>query len=395
MSIIYPNFPFRPSSISLNLPFQNVYNKMREITSALIQSRIIQKNLVYLIGLSSDLIKMDQKLKTYEYFGQYGKIIKLVINKNKIYNSNSPNGPSYTCYITYSSEVESSLAILSMDNYTIDNHEIRANYGTNKYCLNFLNNSVCKNKDCMYLHKLGDKKDIISREQMNSDKEIFQQQRILAIELSKILTNKKYNELYQLKDIKTVFPSGFSVYKKELVIKYIKEKKVGISLNLKISQLTFEIKNETKKEKREENKKYISKNEGNYKILAKEENKNEYNVINDGKILFKNYINFKNSLKSLFKSSPKSRFNFVIPDSGPKEINEIIPSQINDFLTQQFLRRSNYCEEEENLSDYYFSLKQNSLDSNESWSSLVSILKKWNEIYENGEIDSFNKFNTY
>ena len=129
-----------------------------------------------------------------------------------------------------------------MDNFIIDNHEINANYGTTKYCLNFLNNLDCQNKDCIYLHKLADKKDILSREQMNSDKVIFHQQRLMAIELSKILTNKKYNELYQLKDTKTVFPNGFSVYKKELVIRYIKEKNTGISLNLKTSELIFKIK---------------------------------------------------------------------------------------------------------------------------------------------------------
>ena len=46
--------------------------------------------------------------------------------------------------------------------------------------------------------------------------------------------------------------------------------------------------------------------------------------------------------------------------------------------------------------DYYFSLKQNSLDSNESWSSLVSTLKKWNDVYENGQEDNnINKYNTF
>ena len=206
MSIIYPNYSLQSPHINFIAPFQNVYNNMRTLTSALIQSRIIQKNLVYLIGLSSDLVKIEQKLKSYEYFGQYGKIVKLVINKNKTYNTNGPNGPSYTCFITYSSEAESSLAILSMDNYTIDNHEIKANYGTTKYCLNFLKNAECRNKDCIYLHKLADKKDIVSRELMNSDKDIFPQQRLMAIELSKILTNQKYEELYKLRDIKTVFP---------------------------------------------------------------------------------------------------------------------------------------------------------------------------------------------
>ena len=194
MSIIYPNFQLQTPPINFVAPYQNIYYKMRALTSSLIQSRIIQKNLVYLIGLSSNLVKIEPKLKSYEYFGQYGKIIKLVVNKDKTYNTNGPNGPSYRCFITYSSEAESSLAILSMDNYYIDNHEIKANYGTTKYCLNFLKNSECKNKDCIYLHKLANEKDIVSREQMNSDKDIFPQQRLMAIELSEILTNKKYKE---------------------------------------------------------------------------------------------------------------------------------------------------------------------------------------------------------
>ena len=418
MSIIFPNFSLRPTQINYNMPFQKIYYNMREMTSSLIQSRIIQKNLVYLIGLSADLIKIDQKLKSYEYFGQYGKIIKLVINKNKTYNSNGPNGPSYTCFITYSSESESSLAILSMDNCTIDNHEIKANFGTTKYCLNFLKNSECKNKDCIYLHKLADKSDIVSREQMNSDKDIFPQQRLMAIELSKILTNKKYQELYQLRDIKTVFPNGFSVYKKELVIRYIKEKNIGIQLNLESSELIFELKNEiknnsnTKLLQNDNNKENFPKNskeeikiqikDGNQSQSAipnqkQNQNKNiEENKIKDeGKLLFKNYINYKDSISSLFKSAPKSRFNFAKSDMGINEINQIIPSQINDFLTQQFMRHSNFYKEENNLTDYYFSLKQNSLDSYESWSSLVSIIKKWNDVYENGENETSNVFNTY
>ena len=103
MSMIFPNYSFQPPNIGFNAPFQKVYYNMKALTNNLIQSRIIQKKLVYIIGLSSDLIKNDQKLKTYEYFGQYGKIVKLIVNKNKTYNSNGPNGPSYTCFITYSS----------------------------------------------------------------------------------------------------------------------------------------------------------------------------------------------------------------------------------------------------------------------------------------------------
>ena len=132
MSFIYPNSnpPSSHNPQFINIPYPNLYYQMQNLTASYIKSRIIQKNLVYLIGLSSELVKIEQKLKSFEYFGQYGKIIKLVVNKNKIYNSNGPNGPSYTCFVTYSTEAESSLAILSLDNTIIDNHEIKANYGT-------------------------------------------------------------------------------------------------------------------------------------------------------------------------------------------------------------------------------------------------------------------------
>jgi hypothetical protein len=222
-----------------------------------------------------------------------------------------------------------------MDNFIIDNHEIKANYGTTKYCLNFLKNSECKNKDCIFLHKFADKKDIISREKMNSDKDIFPQQRLMAIELSKILTNEKYKELYKFKDIKTVFPNGFSVYTKQLVVRYIKEKHSGISLNLKYYESIIEIKNKAIESNKnaisENNKENISKN-----VETKKE-KNDIEIY--GKTIFAKYINIKDSLSSLFKSAPKSRFSFVRPDYENKEIKQIIPSQINDFLTQQFIFR--------------------------------------------------------
>lgn len=50
-------------------------------------------------------------MNSYEYFGQYGKINKLVVNRNMPYNPNNQKGPSYSAYITYSNEREASLAI--------------------------------------------------------------------------------------------------------------------------------------------------------------------------------------------------------------------------------------------------------------------------------------------
>ena len=376
MSIIYPNHNpnlFRTNHLN-NIPFRNIYYQMQDLTSLYIQSRIIQKNLVYLIGLSSQLVKLEPKLKNFEYFGQYGKIVKLVLNKNKIYNSNGANGPSYTCFVTYSTEAESSLAILSLDNTLIDNHEIKANYGTTKYCMNFLKNWECKNKDCIYLHKFADEKDIVSREIMNSNKDIFHQQRLMAIELSQILTNEKYNELYKSRNIKTVFPNGYSVYTKDLVVQYIKEKNVGIALNLKLNELPLDKNNnndnDNKKEELEKSKEEKKNNNKNIKVIS------------DVNELLKNCINLKHTLNYLYKSAPRSRFNFANGNQNltGNEISQIIPSQLNDFITKQFVRHSIFYDDEINdISESYFSLRPNSLDSNDSWSSLVSLVNKYDE----------------
>ena len=378
MSIIYPNNNpnlFRTNHLN-NIPFRNIYYQMQDLTSLYIQSRIIQKNLVYLIGLSSQLVKLEPKLKNFEYFGQYGKIVKLVLNKNKIYNSNGANGPSYTCFVTYSTEAESSLAILSLDNIMIDNHEIKANYGTTKYCMNFLKNWECKNKDCIYLHKFADEKDIVSREIMNSNKDIFHQQRLMAIELSQILTNEKYNELYKSRNIKTVFPNGYSVYTKDLVVQYIKEKNVGIALNLKLNELPLD-KNNNNNNDNDNKKEELEKS----KEEKKNNNKN-IKVISDVNELLKNCINLKHTLNYLYKSAPRSRFNFANGNQNltGNEISQIIPSQLNDFITKQFVRHSIFYDDEINdISESYFSLRPNSLDSNDSWSSLVSLVNKYDE----------------
>ena len=375
MSMIFPNSNQLISQNNFfgNIPYPNIFYQMQDLTSTYIKCRIIQKNLVYLIGLSSDLVKKEPQLKSFEYFGQYGRIIKLVVNKNKIYNSNGPNGPSYTCFVTYSNEAESSLAILALDNTIIDFHEMKANYGTTKYCLNFLKRMICNNKDCIYLHKFANEKDIVSKEIMNSDKDIFPQQRLMAIELSKILTKEKYNELSKIKHIKTVFPNAFSVYKKDLVIKYIKERNLGIALNLTNTEIP--------------------------KDKNKENNKNTKNkfIANNCKELINHFIEVKNNLHQLYKSTPKSRFSFVKEDQNLSGNNfgQIIPNKINDFLTQQFVRHSwIYKEEQKDISNSFFTKKFTSLDSDNSWSSLVTLIEKYYNKEETEE-DIATKFHTY
>jgi len=66
--------------------------------------------LVYVIGLAPD-IASEGTLKGLNYFGQYGKIEKIVLNTNNVYNGGR-GGPSYSAYMTFSNPRESANAIL-------------------------------------------------------------------------------------------------------------------------------------------------------------------------------------------------------------------------------------------------------------------------------------------
>ena len=89
----------------------------------------------------SDILKLP------EYFGQYGKLKKLVVNTNYIYKPKGSACPSYGAYVTYSSPKEAALAILGIEQHVMDNRLLRSSFGTTKYCSFFLKEQKCLNKD--------------------------------------------------------------------------------------------------------------------------------------------------------------------------------------------------------------------------------------------------------
>ena len=50
------------------------------------QVRILQRNTLYVIGLSPNVAK-EETLRRFEYFGQYGRILSVTINKEKAFQS--------------------------------------------------------------------------------------------------------------------------------------------------------------------------------------------------------------------------------------------------------------------------------------------------------------------
>ncbi len=331
--------------------------------------RIIKKNLVYIIGLSDSLSDI-KKLEKYEYLGQYGKILKIVINKKKAYNKNNKFGPSYSAYITYNEPYEASIAILSLDNIIIDNHLIRASFGTTKYCQNYLNKIKCNNKECFFLHKKANNEDIICKTDLINNNLFFYNQQIYAIKLADIYNPIVKKKLMSFKDFQNFFPTPDVIYENEVVIDNMpKVKKIIIKKNVSVP----------KKDDKKDDMKIIEKqrindikfkdlessnstltnsncltssissqsieannninNNNNNKINNNENiNNNNINDINNEK---NNNLNIKNN-NSIFSIREKSRFDFVNNDKkGNNEVPHFV-SKINNLAFKINILLSQY-----------------------------------------------------
>ena len=134
------------------------YHFTKEQAHNLSKLRIIQKNLVHLQGFP-DSLNDENILLNKSKLGQFGKILKIIlVSKNESEQKKKTN----SAYITYSKNEEAALAILSMDSLIIEGHLIRAFFGTTKYCVHFLNNNECKNKEkCMFIHYIANDNDVL------------------------------------------------------------------------------------------------------------------------------------------------------------------------------------------------------------------------------------------
>lgn len=129
--------------------------------------RILQKNLVYAVGLSLDIC-IESVLAQNEFFGQFGPIKKISVNRSSPYSSGqSRNGPTGAAYVTFENDDDAANCVSVIDGAVWDGHYIRACFGTTKYCQAFLKGAQCNNPDCLYMHYLVNE-GTFTKEEMNS-----------------------------------------------------------------------------------------------------------------------------------------------------------------------------------------------------------------------------------
>lgn len=128
--------------------------------------RVIQKNLVYVIGLNPNIPtdELHNTLRQEQFFGQYGKIHKIVINKR----TNASGNPGIGVYVTFARKEDAARCIAAVDGSINDGKYLRAAYGTTKYCSAYLRGQTCPNPNCMFLHEPGEEADSYTRRDLSA-----------------------------------------------------------------------------------------------------------------------------------------------------------------------------------------------------------------------------------
>jgi CCR4-NOT transcription complex subunit 4 len=126
--------------------------------------RVVQKNLVYVTGLSPKLQEEEllHTLRGDTYFGQYGKIIKIVVSKAR------DRLDSVGVYVTYEKKDDAASCIAAVDGSPNGDRTLRAQFGTTKYCSAYLRGDACMNRNCMFLHEAGEAGESYSRADLSS-----------------------------------------------------------------------------------------------------------------------------------------------------------------------------------------------------------------------------------
>ncbi|ABO98678.1 predicted protein, partial [Ostreococcus lucimarinus CCE9901] len=130
--------------------------------------RVIQRNLVYVVGLSARCCK-EEVLRKNDFFGKYGKILKLQVSVNRNGSSSYAGrnaDDTGSAYVTFYEENDAMQCIQHIDGTPLDGRILRACFGTTKYCNAFLKYQPCNNPDCLYLHDIGRDNDSFTKEEM-------------------------------------------------------------------------------------------------------------------------------------------------------------------------------------------------------------------------------------
>jgi hypothetical protein len=123
--------------------------------------RVIQDNVIYAIGIRQDLCE-EENLLSKSYFGQYGPIESIRINKNNVFTVKKDKKKYCRAYITYKHSLSSSLAILSINlKKCAGLSKLDASFSATKLCKFFVKGKPCLVENCHFMHSLNNIEQVI------------------------------------------------------------------------------------------------------------------------------------------------------------------------------------------------------------------------------------------
>ena len=249
--------------------------------------RILRRDLMYLTNIP-EVLANAETLASFSFIGQYGRITKILVNKE---NNRNKKTHTFSAYIYFEREFDCAIAILSLNGFRINNQILNASFGMTRYCCFFLKSRICGKKNCSYVHYIADREDCTNNKIREFNKKIrkFKKDKIIDFIIRKNfnLENLK-NSIHFLEDnFSFCFPMKANSYKK--IIKYLNA--------LKITK---------ENEKKENMNKMMEKNYGLESFSFKKEENIFYTCNLSHKILLKQ----ENSRTSTTKPIKVQNYNF-------------------------------------------------------------------------------------
>lgn len=179
--------------MSTNLTFEafsqiNWSNLLRKNTKMLNKCKILQRNVIFITGIPKSLEDEDI-LKTSSYFGQYGLISNITINKTIIKKGLTHDPDTFAAYITFADIFSACFAYISLLTCNVpDMPNLKVSFATTKYCKYFMKNSPCELENCSFAHSPCNFEDLIEMEKYTSSQmqDLFKDMAVKYIRTNKV-----------------------------------------------------------------------------------------------------------------------------------------------------------------------------------------------------------------
>ena len=126
--------------------------------------RVVQKNLVYVVGLNPRIREDDllHTLRGSQYFGQYGKIIKIVVSRSK---DVANKAQSLGVHVTFARQEDAEKCIAAVDGSENGGRVLRYGFTFRPFCLSpLIARSQGAIRDDQVLRSLSSQRDLCKQE---------------------------------------------------------------------------------------------------------------------------------------------------------------------------------------------------------------------------------------